>query len=256
MKKPKITKAEAMPLAAMAIVFICYAAEKAFKRLTEWGNTAAIIEAFVFTLATAAVFLLLSKSKNTYLGILAGVFAFKIMPPDIVMLRSVNFDAACVYYLVRKAALVLFLYAVYKLYKSQSDNEDRLRALPIASLFLVIPFAASVAETLSKYAYIKTGSMMVPYALGAGFFIAAAFVLMIICNIYGGKNAALICDFAIISFAVNFARKVCSVIILASYGYHISKSYYCWFAIYAVLIAAFMLVKSKTAKAEKDMQKA
>ena len=81
MKKPKITKAEAMPLAAMAIVFICYAAEKAFKRLTEWGNTAAIIQAFVFTLATAAVFLLLSKSKNTYLGILAGVFAFKIMPP-------------------------------------------------------------------------------------------------------------------------------------------------------------------------------
>ena len=50
MKKPKITKAEAMPLAAMAIVFICYAAEKAFKRLTEWGNTAAIIQAFVFTL--------------------------------------------------------------------------------------------------------------------------------------------------------------------------------------------------------------
>ena len=31
MKKPKITKAEAMPLAAMAIVFICYAAETSRK---------------------------------------------------------------------------------------------------------------------------------------------------------------------------------------------------------------------------------
>lgn len=248
MKKLKITKAEAMPLAAMALVFICYAAEKAFKRLTEWGNTSALIQAFLFTLATAAVFWLLSKSKNSYLGILAGVFAFKIMPPDIVMLRSVNLDAACVYYIVRKGALVLFLYSVYKLYKSQSGDGEKLRALPIASLFLVIPFASSLAETLSKYACIKTGNMMVPYALGAGFFVAAAFVLMIICNIYGGKNAALICDFAIISFAVNFARKVCSVAILAAGGYHISKSYYCWLAIYAVLIAAFAFVKSKTAK--------
>lgn len=248
MKKPKITKSEAMPLAAMAIIFICYAAEKAFKRLTEWGNTSALIQAFFFTLATAAVFLLLSKSKNTHLGILAGIFAFKIMPPDIVMLRSVNLDAACVYYIVRKAALVLFLYSVYKLYKSQSNDAEKLRALPIASLLLVIPFATSVSETLSKYAYIKTGSMMVPYALGAGFFVAAAFVLMVICNIYSGKNAALICDYAVISFALNFARKVCSVAILASGSYHISKSYYCWFAIYAVLIAAFMLVKSKTAK--------
>ncbi len=246
MKKLNITKADAAPLSAMAIIFICYAAEKAFKRLTEWGNTSAIIQAFVFTLATAGVFMLLSKCKNSYWGILAGIFAFKIMPPDIVMLRSVNFDAACVYYLVRKAALVLFLYAVYKLYKSQDDNEDRLRALPIASLFLVIPFAASVAETLSKYAYIKTGSMMVPYALGAGFFIAAAFVLMIICNICPGKNASLICDYAIISFAVNFARKICSVIILGANGYHISKSYFCWFAIYAVLIAAFAIIKTKT----------
>ena len=86
MKKLNITKADAAPLSAMAIIFICYAAEKAFKRLTEWGNTSAIIQAFVFTLATAGIFMLLSKCKNNYLGILAGIFAIKIMPPDLCVL--------------------------------------------------------------------------------------------------------------------------------------------------------------------------
>ena len=74
MKKPKITKAEAMPLAAMAIVFICYAAEKAFKRLTEWGNTTAIIQAFVFTLATAAVFLFAEQKQKHLFGNFGGRF--------------------------------------------------------------------------------------------------------------------------------------------------------------------------------------
>ena len=102
---------------------------------------------------------MLSKSKNTYLGILAGVFAFKIMPPDIVIFAAALILMPHAFItLCARRRLYSFLYAVYKLYKSQSDNEDRLRALPIASLFLVIPFAASVAETLSKYAYIKTGN--------------------------------------------------------------------------------------------------
>lgn len=76
MKKLNITKADAAPLSAMAIIFICYAAEKAFKRLTEWGNTSAIIQAFVFTLATARNFHAAEQMQKQLFGNFGRHFCF------------------------------------------------------------------------------------------------------------------------------------------------------------------------------------
>ena len=89
--------------------------------------------------------------------------------------------------------------------------------------------------------------MMLPYALDAGSYIAACAVLALVCVVFKDKNAALICDFSIIGFVIGGARKLCSIIIISSAGQHLSKSYICWVAIYAVLIAAFAVVRKKTA---------
>ncbi len=247
MKKLSFGKNQLMSLFALGIVIVCYAGEKALKRLTPWSETSALIQAFVFTLALAAVFLILLKAKDAYFGLISGIFAFKIMPPDIEMLRQTNLDAACVYFIIRNMALVLFLYVVYKLYVSQNKTDGHIRAVPVAALLLVIPFVSGVSNDLEQYALIKTGSMMLPYALDAGSYIAACAVLALVCVVFKDKNAALICDFSIIGFVIGGARKLCSIIIISSAGQHLSKSYICWVAIYAVLIAAFAVVRKKTA---------
>lgn len=247
MKKLKLAQNQLMPLLALGLVIMCYAGEKALKRLTVWSETSALIQAFVFTLVCAAVFLIIMRFKDSYFGIITGIFAFKILPPDIEMLREMNIDAACVYFIVRKMALVLFLYAVYKLYAAQKKEERHIRTVPIAALFLVIPFVSGVSNDLEQYALIKTGSMMLPYALDAGSYIAACAVLALVCFVFRGKNAALVCDFSTVGFIIGGARKLCSIIIISLAGQHLSKSYICWVAIYAVLIAAFAAVRKKTA---------
>lgn len=248
MKKLKFTKNQWLSLFSLAIVILCYAGEKALKRLTPWSETSALIQAFVFTLAVAVVYLILVKAGDVYIGMIAGIFAFKILPPNIDMLRYYDLDASCVYFIVRKMALVLFLYIIYRLYLiSKKKQEDPIRALPVAALLLVIPFVTSVSNDLEKYAYIKTESMMLPYAIDAGLYIAAVCVLGIVCVIFQGKNASLICDFSIIGFIIGGARKLCSTFIILNAGMHLSKSYICWIAIYAVLIAAFAVLRKKTA---------
>lgn len=247
MKKWNLNKNQLLSLLSLAIVLICYAGEKALKRLTPWSETSALLQAVVFTAAVAAVFFILIKTKEPYFGMIAGIFAFKLLPPDMDMLSAYNLDAACVYYIVRKMALVLFLYVIYKIYMSQRKTENHIRALPVAALLVVIPFFTDVSNPLEEYAYIKTGSMMLPYALDAGFYIAAACILGIFCLIFTGKSAALICDFSTIGFVLGAARKLSSALIILNAGMHLSKSYICWIAIYIALAAAFAVLRKKTA---------
>lgn len=246
MGKVKFSKGQIYALASLFMAFACYAAEKVFKRLTVWSNTSAILQAVVFTAAVAVVLILLEKSKDIYFGLIAAIFSFKILPPDILMLRSANIDAAAVYFLVRKAALVLFLFEIYKLYKAQGSKKE-INAVSIAALLLVVPFFSETANQFAKFALIRTGSMMLPYALQAGFYIAAMAVLMAVCFIYKGKNAALIADFSMLGLVINIARKAASAVIIANAGVHVSKSYICWIMICTVLLVSFALVRRKTA---------
>lgn len=246
MGKVKFSKGQIYALVSLFIVFACYAAEKAFKRLTAWNNTSALLQAVVFTAAVAVVLILLEKSKDIYFGLIAAIFSFKTLPPDILMLRSTNMDAAAVYYLVRKAALVIFLYEIYKLYKSQGSKKE-IHAVPIAALILVVPFINEISNQFSRFALIKTGSMMLPYAIQAGLYIAAMAVLLAVCFIYKGKSAALVADFTMLCMVINIARKAVSAVIIANAGVHVSKSYICWIIIFAALLVAFAVTRRKTA---------
>lgn len=247
MKKTALGSPQLLSLFALGAVFLCYAAEKALKRLFVWSETSALLQALLFTLALAAVFFALMKAKEPYLGFIAGIFAFKIMPPEIEMLSYYNMDAACVYYIVRYAALALFAYQIYKLYLSQNKKPNHIRALPVFALLAVVPFITHFSGALEEYAYMKTGSMMLPYALDAGSYIAAYAVLGALCFAYRGKNAALICDFSVLAFLLSAARKLCSVLIITNAGMHLSKSYICWIAIYAALLIIFVVIRKKTA---------
>ncbi|MGN0530883.1 MAG: hypothetical protein ACI4IH_07335 [Eubacterium sp.] len=251
MKNRILSRGQLPAVASIGLTFICYVAEKVFKRLTPWNEASAIIQAIIFTCAVFVVLALLYKSKDIFYGLMASIFAFKMLPPDILMLRSTNIDAAAVYYLVRKAALVLFLLMIYKFYKMQEtqDKYEKIHAASIGALLLVVPFCSEIGAEFANYALMRTGSMMLPYALQAAAYIVAVCVLAGVCFLFKGKSAVLIADFSIIGFFINAARKAVSVLIIASAGYHVSKSYICWIIIYAVMAVVMVLVRKKTKNA-------
>ena len=165
MQKCKLTKEHIFHIIPLLIVFACFVVEKAFKRLTLWNSTSALIQAIVYTAACAVTYLFIMKATDSYIGMISAIFAFKIMPPELDMLQSLNTDAYLVYYIVRKAALVLFAYAIYRHYRSQSKNNNAVELLPILLLLTAVPFFNPISTSLSTYFYMKTQSMLYVYAV-------------------------------------------------------------------------------------------
>lgn len=254
MGRIRFSKNQLMALASLFIVFAVYVVERAFKRFTPWNEQAALIQAIVYVAICFVVYLLIVQSKEVYFGIMSALLAVKLIPPDLLMLRRLNMDAYFVYYIFSKFAAVLFIYAIYQLYKSQSKKE--IRPIPVFALLVAVPFAMEIATVVSKYALYKTGSMMLPYAAHAGFYILAMVFLAVLALMMGGKNGTLIADFNIICFVISMARKAFSALVLTSAGLHVSKSYICWIVIYAALIVAFVLIRKKitTVNAPKVLQ--
>ncbi len=247
MSKTKITKERIVSLIPLVLIFACYVIERAFKRFTSWSETSALIQAIIYTACCAAAYLLIIKSKDKYLGIISAIFAFKIMPPELNMLEHFSADAYLVYYAVRKAALILFAYAVYRLYKEQSKEENAVGLMPVLLLLTAIPFFNPIAASLSNYFYSKTQSMLFVYAVQYACYIIPSVVLMVAALLSGGKGAALIADFSILGLAANLARKAFSATVMANAGMHVSKAFFFWIALYAVFIVCFALIKKKKA---------
>ena len=165
MAMPKLNKTQLPALISFVIIFASYIGEKALKRLTPWSATSAILQAIALTAAVLAVFLLLLKCKDYFAGLLVSILAFKILPPNLQMLHDTAFDAAAVFFLVRKAALAMFLYLAYYFYqqlkKEQPDNYAHVWG--IASILLIFPYITSVATDYEKYI------MLAQQQLPAGF---------------------------------------------------------------------------------------
>lgn len=246
-EKIKPSKKQIPAFAALFIVFACYTAEKIFKNLTVWSNTSAIIQAMVYVVCTVVVYFLLIKTKDIYLGIISAIYAFKLLPPNLSMLEYINKDANIIYFIADKAAIALFTLVIYRFYKSQGEQKE-IKAAPILALLLATPFFNTVSEELIVYTFDKTGSMMLPYAVQAVCYIASMIILMVIVCISSGKSSSIIIDFSIIGLIVNILRRVSLVVVFASYGNHISKSYFCWIAIYIVLIICFVILRKKKIK--------
>lgn len=243
MGKIKFTKNQLTALASMIIVVAVYVIERAFKRFSQWNETAALVQAIIYVALCLVVYLLIVKSKDVYFGIISAVLAVKLIPPDLIMLKKINMDAYFVYYIFSKFAVILFLFAIYQLYKGQKKKE--LSPVPVFALLVTVPFITEIAAVVSKYALYKTGSMMLPYASQAGCYILAMAFLGALALILGGKNGTMISDFNILCFVINMARKAFSALVLTYSGMHVSKSYICWIMIYTVLIVSFVLIRKK-----------
>lgn len=247
MSKLRINKEQFPAALALLITALAYASEKAFKRLGHWSSTGAILQAVAFTVAVLAVFLLLYRCKDYFTGMLAAIFAFKLLPPNLEMLRKTAFDAAAVYHLVKFAAPMMFVFIIYRLYERQKDEDGHIRLLGIIAILTVTPYISNMLDDYISYAYLKTDNAYLIPIMEAVIYLLSMAALAAICFYFRGKTAALACDYVIVAQILRMGRKASSALILSHANMYVGKSYFCWIAIGAVLIVCFTLIRKKTA---------
>ncbi len=240
-----MTQGKKICLVAAAIIFVCYIGERFINVFVDTTRELALFEAIAFSLCTLIVYLLLVYSQEPYYGILIAALGFRMMPPDIRwMVNSESMAAGVVYYVVQKSALLIFAFAILRLYKYQ-DKDKLITPLSIIAVLVLMPFINDVSAVISDYLLLFTGKMYASYF--ACFILAAIaeIVLLFLASQTTKQGAIFICDFQIIALVLNIARRVLAIAIMTVRDTHVSKSYYVWIAIFAFFTVAFALMKKK-----------
>ncbi len=235
-------------LISAIIIIGCYAVQRVLSLCVDANRTLAVCEAMIFSLAVAAVYFLVTKSHEPFYGILISVLGFRMLPPSISALEEFSSGAYIVYYIVGRASLVIFAFAIIKLFRQQ-ETEQKIGVLPILFLMIAVPFSNEISSTLASFAdgYANGNKLW-------GYFIQFAFyaLTMLIGLWYASRsnyiNSRLICDYSIVALALNLARRLSVTVIYLARDWHISKSYFCWMAIYIFFIVAYFILKRKKTK--------
>ena len=245
MKEEKFGKGRIYCLVSAVIIFGAYIAQKVLNIAVETDRTSVLIQALVFSMLTAVVYFLISKSKEPFYGIFTALLGIRMLPPVIPQLEHFSAGAGVVYFLVEKVALVIFAITIIKLYRMQKQ-EHSLTSLPIICIIVVVPFFNEISSVVSSYlASIGNGNMLYSYFAGFAIYSASLICLTFVALRSNYMGAKLICDFQFVALLMNAGRRACAIIITVAQGNHISASYYCYIAIYAVFFIAFYVLRKK-----------
>ncbi len=240
-------------LISVAIIFGSYIIQRILNICLDITREFAIIEAIVFSLATVIVFFLVTKSKETFYGILTAIFGLRMMPPIINNFENLSPEANIVYFLVKKFSIIIFAAAVLWLYEQQEKPKE-LKAFPILCTVFVVPFFTDIQEEISIYINsIANGNMIYSYFSAFIFYSLSMIILLFVAARSNKLSAKLIVDFQLTALLLNFGRRVCAIVINLAQGNHISRSYYCWIAIYVFFFIAFYVLKKKKSVKEKNI---
>ena len=241
------TKENIMCVAATLIVVLSYGAQRIIEVTLKPDKSLALVLAMIYTILLLVVLLLISKSNNSYFGILAALIGYKMMPPPVGFLAQTTIDGSTLYYIVGRAAAVLFVLVVYRLYKSQEEPHE-IRSLPILAIMLSVPFFSEIAQVLSNYFMVKTGNMLYCYFLQFALYSAAILVILGICYVSGYSSMRFAKNFEIAALSINILRQLGKIGYFAINHEHISKSYFVWIGIYIVLMVCFVVAEKKKKK--------
>lgn len=243
----KLTKKENLNgLLAIVIIVGSYGLEKIVEAFTTSTKTTAILTAMVMTVLLGIVLYLISKSKNVFFGLLASIIGFKMMPVSIGDLMKFSADAGVLYYLVQRIALIFFVLMIIKHYKSQSDkkNDDKIHFIPLIALLVCVPFFTETAVVIGRYFMYSMGSMLYLYFTQFAFYGLALLVIILVCIKSNYTTARFVCYYEFVALGINILRKVCAIALLTAQGEHVSASFYCWIAIFAIGIVVFAVFKN------------
>ncbi len=232
-------------LISAAIIFGIYILQKLIHIVAQPSKQLVVAEALVFTALLAVVYFLVMKSNEPFYGILTAIFGIRMMPPDIAMIKELSPEADMLYFLVKKAAIVIFLLAIVRLYEQQKKPR-LIKPIPIICTIAVVPFVSEIQSTLGAFLADKTGTMLYSYFSDFALYSAAMIVLLFVASRTSKQGAQLICDFQLVALVLNLGRRIAAIIINTFiYHNHISRSYYCWIVIYIFFFGAFMYLKNK-----------
>ena len=247
MEKKFFTKENIMCVFATLIVVLAYGGQRIIEVTLSPDKKLALILAIIYTILLALVLYLISKSNNSYFGILAALIGYKMMPPPIGFLSQTTVDGATLYYLVGRAAAVLFVVVVYKLYKSQEEPHE-IRSLPLLAIMLSVPFFTKISQVMSSYFMYKTGNMLYCYFAQFALYIAAVAVILAVAYVSGYTSLKFTAYFEYTALSINILRMLGKIGYFAVSHEHISKSYYVWIAIFVALMAVFAIAVKKKQK--------
>lgn len=246
MEKVKADKNKTLCVAAIVITVAAQAFEKIFSVATQPSQAKGLLSAMIYTVVVAVVYYLISKATSSFMGLLASLIAFKMAPPNINYLTTVSVDGAMLYFIVQKAAMVLFAVLVYKFYREQ-QKPRAIKPLPLLVIAVAVPFFNEIANYTCSYLYYKTGSMMMPYFAQYACYAAAVIITLVIAYISGKESMRFAAYFEFCALSINTCRQLGKIGYFAVTNQHISKSLYVWIVVLAglMVVTAYLLNKSK-----------
>lgn len=235
-KKEKIKEVSAI-IAVVATV-AWYGIERLFEIFVGLDRTGALALAMLSTAVFAIVFFLIDSCTDSFNGMLASLIAFKMMPPTINGLAQLSYDASFLYYLVQKAAVLLFIYLFIKHYR----NEKNVKISPFVVFILAftVPFLSEIANNVSVYLMRSFGeNMLFSYFSSFAFYALGIFVAWLIALKSNYHALGFITCYELIALSINWLNKACRVVVLMIQHEHVSLSLYCWLVIFAFGIVLF-----------------
>jgi len=249
MEKTKMTKDKQICLFSIALVILAQASEKILFAATPATEKLTVLLALIYTALTAIVFFLVQKTKEPFFGLLAALFGYKMLPPILSAINEFSLDAAFLYFIVKKAAAVLFVVLTYKFYQMQ-EKPRAIKAVPLLVIMLAVPFFNEIITAGGNYFMAKTGNMLYVYLLSYACYAASALVIFAVAYLSGRDSFRFAAYFEFAAFGVNAFRQIGKIAYFGVLHEHISKSFYGWLLVYAVLTVLFIVgLKKKNAEA-------
>lgn len=246
----KLTKDKSTSIISIVITVAAYASERLVEIFVQPTRTVAFVLVVGMTLALALVYLLLLKNKNVFYGLLAALIGYKMLPPTISMIAKMSIYGDMVYYLVRCLGSIIFLVLVIHYYKLQK-GKDKIMSVPVLMIMWAVPFFTKIAEKSYYFLMIKTGNMLYYYFACFALYAIASMVILVVAYKSNYASMRFTSYFEFVALGINALKKIGSIIALSISHSHISKSVYCWIALYIILAICFYVAKEKKKKLEK-----
>ena len=247
MAKTKLSKSQLLCTVAIVITVAAQALEKILEVAIQPSQISALVCAMVYTIAVACVYFLISKSTNTFWGLLASLLAFKMMPPKINYILNVTVDGGMLYFIVQKVAILLFLVLAYRFYRAQ-EKQHCVNIIPVFILAAAVPFFNEISAFVDNYFLYKTGSMILPFLTNYACYTLAVVTALAVAFISGKESMKFAAFYEFCALGINMFRQIGKIGYFITTNQHVSKSFYGWIAVLAVLmvVTAVLLKKSNS----------
>lgn len=245
MNKLKENKDKYLYILSIIIVVLSYASERLVKIFVNPDKQLSIAFAIVCVVLMGAVLLISIKNESPFYGLLSVLIGYKMLPVNISFLASYSKEADLLYYIAGRVCVVLFVVLIIKFYSAQ-EKPRAIKPLPILTIMFCVPFFNGIIEKAGKHFTQSTGNMLTEYLIGFALYALANLIIILTAYYSNSESMKFTMCFEILAMSINVLRKASAIAVNAINSNHISKSFYCWIAVYiAIMVVAYVLNEKK-----------